>query len=172
MNGNKHLVVLSFGGNQEETLSCFEQAVFFIEKKIGKITTTSSLYATKAWGMEKDTPDFLNQVIILSTHLKPKKLLKATQKLEKKLGRKAKSKNENYENRPIDIDLLFFGDRIIEKKKLIVPHYLLHTRKFILEPLSEIIPDYIHPVLKKTIKELLLCCKDELAVTKLQSEKD
>ena len=172
MNGNKHRVVLSFGGNLDNTLYCFEKATKKIKKKIGKVEITSSIYSTQAWKMEKDTPDFLNKVVVVLTDLKPKELLKATQKIEKKLGRKTKSINQNYNNRPIDIDLLFIDDRIIYKKKLVIPHQLLHTRKFILKPLSEIIPDYIHPVIKKTIKKLLLSCDDKLEVKKQHTEKE
>ncbi|MDB4089222.1 2-amino-4-hydroxy-6-hydroxymethyldihydropteridine diphosphokinase [Flavobacteriales bacterium] len=172
MNGIKHRVVLSFGGNHDNTLHCFNKAIEKIEKKIGDVIIVSSIYSTQAWGMNKDTRDFLNNIVVIHTHLKPKKLLKATQKIEIKLGRKTKSINEEYKDRPIDIDILFYDDLIINKKKLIIPHQLLHTRKFILEPLSEIIPDYIHPLLKKTIKELLLSCTDKLKVKKLQIEKE
>tara|TARA_B110000977_G_scaffold37320_1_gene50141 strand:+ start:3136 stop:3654 length:519 start_codon:yes stop_codon:yes gene_type:complete len=172
MNGNKHRVVLSFGGNLDNTLYCFEKATKKIKKKIGEVEITSSIYSTQAWKMEKDTPDFLNKVVVVLTDLKPKELLKATQKIEKKLGRKTKSINQEYKDRPIDIDLLFFDDRIIYKKKLVIPHQLLHTRKFILKPLSEIIPDYIHPVIKKTIKKLLLSCDDKLKVKKQHTEKE
>ncbi|MEZ7900976.1 MAG: 2-amino-4-hydroxy-6-hydroxymethyldihydropteridine diphosphokinase [Urechidicola sp.] len=172
MNGNKHRVVLSFGGNLDNTLYCFEKATKKIKKKIGEVEITSSIYSTQAWKMEKDTPDFLNKVVVVLTDLKPKELLKATQKIEKKLGRKTKSINQEYKDRPIDIDLLFFDDRIIYKKKLVIPHQLLHTRKFILKPLSEIIPDYIHPVIKKTIKKLLLSCDDKLEVKKQHTEKE
>lgn len=172
MNGNKHRVVLSFGGNLDNTLYCFEKATKKIKKKIGEVEITSSIYSTQAWKMEKDTPDFLNKVVVVLTDLKPKELLKATQKIEKKLGRKTKSINQEYKDRPLDIDLLFFDDRIIYKKKLVIPHQLLHTRKFILKPLSEIIPDYIHPVIKKTIKKLLLSCDDKLEVKKQHTEKE
>ena len=172
MNGNRHRVVLSFGGNLDNTLYCFEKATKKIKKKIGEVEITSSIYSTQAWKMEKDTPDFLNKVVVVLTDLKPKELLKATQKIEKKLGRKTKSINQEYKDRPIDIDLLFFDDRIIYKKKLVIPHQLLHTRKFILKPLSEIIPDYIHPVIKKTIKKLLLSCDDKLEVKKQHTEKE
>ena len=172
MNGNKRRVVLSFGGNLDNTLNCFERAIMEIKKKIGLVEITSSIYSTQAWGMKKGTPDFLNKIVVVLTDLKPKVLLKATQKIEKKLGRKTKSINQEYKDRPLDIDLLFFDDRIIYKKKLVIPHQLLHTRKFILKPLSEIIPDYIHPVIKKTIKELLLSCDDTLEVKKHPKEKD
>jgi 2-amino-4-hydroxy-6-hydroxymethyldihydropteridine diphosphokinase len=172
MNGNKHRVVLSFGGNLDNTLYCFEKAITKIEKKIGQVEIVSSIYSTQAWGMEKGTPNFLNKMVVILTDLKPKKLLKSTQKIEKKLGRKTKSLNQEYQDRPIDIDILFFDDNIISKKNLIIPHQLLHTRKFILEPLSEIIPDYIHPIIKKTIKELLLSCGDKLGVQKHHPEKE
>ena len=172
MNGNKHKVVLSFGGNLDNTKDCFQKAIRKIKKKIGKVEMTSSLYSTEAWGMEKGTNDFLNQVIVIHSDSKPKKILKATQKIEKKLGRKSKSINQEYRDRPIDIDILFYDDEIINKKKLTIPHPLLQERKFILEPLSEIIPDYIHPVLKKTIKELLLSSTDKLEVKKHLAEKE
>ena len=164
MNGLQNKLTLSFGGNQETTLQCFEKAKLQIEKKIGEISIISSIYKTEAWGMEVNTPDFFNQTLTVETSLKPKKILKKTQKIELKLGRKNKSTNKDYKDRPIDIDLLFYNNKIIEKPNLKIPHYLLHTRKFILKPLDEIMPDYIHPVLKKTIKKLLLCCNDELKV--------
>lgn len=167
MNGNKYKVVLSFGGNFENTEQCFNRALTKIKKKIGTVLTQSSIYSTKAWGMDEKTLDFLNMIVIIKTDLKPKKLLKATQKIEKKLGRKNKSKSQGYKDRPIDIDILFFEDEIITKKNIVIPHPLLHKRNFILTPLSEILPDYIHPIIKKTIKELLLSCKDKLEVNKI-----
>ncbi len=170
MNGTRQRVVLSFGGNQDNTLKCFEKALKKIEKKIGEVELTSSLFSTQAWGMTKDTNNFLNKMVVINTDLKPKKLLKATQKIEEKLGRKTKSINQKYEDRPIDIDILFYNDDIIYKKNLTVPHHLLHTRKFILEPLAEIIPDYIHPIIKKTIKELLLSCSDKMEVTRIDDK--
>lgn len=168
MSGKQNRIVISFGGNEPNSLDCFDKAMNLIEDKIGKIESKSDLYKTKAWGMKSDSPDFYNQVIVISTDFKAKKLLKKTQKIEKKLGRKQKSIKTDYKDRPIDIDLLFFNDDIISKPKLIIPHYLIHKRRFILEPLCELIPEYIHPVLKKTIKELLLSCPDELEVERIK----
>ena len=168
MSGKQNRVVISFGGNEHNSLDCFDKAIDIIEDKIGEVETKSDLYRTKAWGMKPDTPDFYNQVIFITTKLKAKKLLKKTQKIEKKLGRKEKSTHEGYKDRPIDIDLLFFNEDVISRPKLVIPHYLIHKRKFILEPLCELIPEYIHPVLKKTIKELLLSCSDELEVERIK----
>lgn len=170
MNGKQNVVVLSFGGNQVNSLDCFEKAKHKISKKIGTTTANSHLYQTKAWGMKPGTTDFFNQVIIIVTKLKPKKLLKKTQKLEKKLGRKNKRISTEYEDRPIDIDILFFNDEIIQKPNLIIPHYLIQNRKFILDPLCELIPDYVHPSLNKTIKELLLLCQDKLEVKRIKKQ--
>ena len=112
MSGKQNRVVISFGGNEHNSLDCFDKAIDIIEDKIGEVETKSDLYRTKAWGMKPDTPDFYNQVIFITTKLKAKKLLKKTQKIEKKLGRKEKSTHEGYKDRPIDIDLLFFNELI------------------------------------------------------------
>ncbi|MEN8929104.1 MAG: 2-amino-4-hydroxy-6-hydroxymethyldihydropteridine diphosphokinase [Flavobacteriales bacterium] len=164
MNGNLHQVVLSLGANEGDPLHNFTLALLMIQNKIGEVTNYSSDYSSKAWGMKDGTPDFINRIVIVRTALKPKKILKATQKIEKKLGRKQKSKNNQYDDRLIDIDILLFDNRIIDKKKLIVPHPHIQKRRFILEPLVEIIPDYVHPIFKKSIKELLLSCEDKLKV--------
>ena len=164
MNGIMNDIVVSFGGNQPETPLCFEEASHHLEEKLGKIIKKSSLYQSKAWGFEKPTADFLNQIIILSSCIKPAEVLDITQNIEKKLGRESKSTNGKYKDRPIDIDILFYADKIVETERLKIPHYLIEKRKFILEPLNEIIPDFMHPILKKTIKELLLLCKDNSEV--------
>ena len=168
MSGKQNRVVISFGGNEPNSLEFFERAMSIIEKKIGTIESKTDLYKTKAWGMKPNTPDFYNQVISIVTKINAKKLLNKTQKIEKKLGRKQKSFGDTYQNRPIDIDILFYNEDIINMSKLTIPHYLIHKRKFILEPLCEFMPDYIHPVLKKTIKELLLSCPDELTVARIK----
>lgn len=167
MSGKKTIVALSIGGNQKDTLDCFEGAILKMPKRIGEVKEISSLYISKAWGMKKGTPDFYNQVLLISSDLKPKKLLKKTQKLEKKLGRKSKSIDGRYVDRPIDIDILFYGNKIVNQTKLTIPHYLIQERRFVLEPLAELIPDFIHPVLKKTIKKLLLSCPDKLKVIRI-----
>jgi 2-amino-4-hydroxy-6-hydroxymethyldihydropteridine diphosphokinase len=136
-----------------------------IGEQIGAVVRYSSLYETAAWGVNDD-PSYLNQVIIVETALEPLVVLKRINKIEEKLGR---VRNLKWESRLIDIDILFYDNRIINTPELAVPHPYLHLRRFTLIPLNEIAPDLIHPVLKKNTKDLLNELKDELEVRKLNS---
>lgn len=162
---NKKNVIISFGGNKKETLRSFELALQEIKKSIGEVLTQSSIYSTEAWGFNKKEQSFLNQVILIKTTLSPEEVLNKTQEIEIKLGRISKTK-KGYESRIIDIDILFYEQLITTSKTLTIPHYLIHKRRFILVPLEEISPNFVHPVFQKTIKKLLLQCKDTLEVTK------
>jgi len=146
-------------GNSEEQLHL---AIVAIENEIGKVIHTSSVYQTAAWG-KKDQPDFLNQVIIVETDLSAEKNLSVILAIEEKMGRVRTEKNAP---RIIDIDILFFNDDIINQKDLIVPHPEIQNRRFVLVPLYELSPDYIHPIFNKTIYQLLSECHDELNVRK------
>ena len=146
-------------GDSEQMLSV---ATNMIEKNIGKLTTSSVIYKTAAWGKE-DQPDFLNQIIIVSSLLSSSTLLKEIFIIEKEMGRVRTTKNAA---RVIDIDMLFFNDEIIQTENLTVPHKQIQNRKFVLVPLAEIAPDFIHPVLKKSSLELLSICSDKLNVQK------
>jgi 2-amino-4-hydroxy-6-hydroxymethyldihydropteridine diphosphokinase len=122
---------------------------------------TSALYNTQAWPQHAHQKDYLNQAIALQTHLTAQDLLHQTQAIEKQLGRTRKQK---WEARLIDIDILFYNEVILESKSLTLPHPRLHTRKFALTPLCEIARNYIHPILKKSIAELLKECTDPLRI--------
>lgn len=137
-----------------ETLNAFE--------KFGRLINKSSLYKTAAWGFSEQN-DFLNQVIILETELTPFDLLLQTSKIESELGRSRVITNGP---RVIDIDILFYNDLEVITNELVIPHPRLHLRKFTLIPLNEIIPEYTHPTLNKTIAQLLLECEDNLNVYK------
>lgn len=152
---------LLLGGNIGKREKILEKALLEIESRIGKILKKSSVYETKAWGFEQQ-PDFLNQVILVETNLTAENLLKKILEIEKSLGRKRTGKK--WEKRIIDIDILFCNDFIIQKKNLKIPHPCLHLRRFTLAPLNEIAPDFVHPVLKKTVSELLKNCEDKLEV--------
>ena len=128
-----------------------------------ELTQYSSYYKTAAWGKE-DQSDFLNQVIIIKTKLSAEELLEKTGKLEAEFGRQRKEFNGP---RTIDIDILFFNSEQVITNSLIIPHPRLHLRKFTLIPLNEIIPEFVHPTLGKTIQQLLAMCPDQLEVTKL-----
>ena len=131
-----------------------------IENKVGPILQKSSLYQTAAWGLT-DQADFINQVILLQTSLKPHEILEEIQAIEKAQGRE---RLITWGPRTLDLDILFIGQEVIQSSDLQVPHPHIQDRKFILIPLHEIAADWIHPVFKKSAKELLMETKDTSAV--------
>jgi 2-amino-4-hydroxy-6-hydroxymethyldihydropteridine diphosphokinase len=151
------------GGNEGDRFLHMKQARANIEHICGQLLLVSSLYETAPWG-KTDQPYFLNQVILVETILNPEALLQAILLIEEKDGRKRTYKNAP---RTIDIDILFFNKLIIEQPGLSIPHPRIAERRFVLEPLNEISPEFIHPVLQKPIHQLLRECKDELGVKKL-----
>ena len=155
-------VYLLLGSNMGDSEQMLAVATSMIEKNIGKLEKSSSIYRTAAWGKE-DQPDFLNQIIIVSSLLSSSTLLKEIFIIEKEMGRVRTTKNAA---RVIDIDMLFFNDEIIQTENLTVTHKQIQNRKFVLVPLAEIAPDFIHPVLKKSSLELLSICSDKLNVQK------
>ncbi|WDF54101.1 2-amino-4-hydroxy-6-hydroxymethyldihydropteridine diphosphokinase [Mucilaginibacter sp. KACC 22063] len=156
---NVFLLLGSNLGNREE----------FIKKAVEQIgefaavLKTSSLYETQAWGKEGE-PDYLNQVVEIATDMKAHNLLAMLLNIEQRLGR---LRNEKWGSRTIDIDILFYGNLVIDDADLTVPHPRLHERRFTLEPLEEIAAELIHPVFKKNITQLKKDLKDSLIVKKL-----
>jgi 2-amino-4-hydroxy-6-hydroxymethyldihydropteridine diphosphokinase len=151
------------GGNEGDRFRNLQQARTNIEHICGQLLQVSSLYETAPWG-NPDQPDFLNQVLLLNTNLGPRSLLTAILSIEEKGGRKRSVKNAA---RTIDIDILFYDGLILEEPGLSIPHPRIAYRRFVLEPLNELSPDFIHPVLGKTMRQLLLECTDPLAVKKI-----
>ena len=148
-----HLVYLSLGtnlGNKEENL---RTAMTLIEEQVGTITSQSALYASAPWGFDSENT-FLNNAISVGTSLTPEELLSTTQRIEHTLGRTHKSVDGQYSDRLIDIDILLYDDVVMHTPSLILPHPLMHRRLFVLEPLSEIAPTMIHPLLQKEIATL------------------
>ena len=158
-------VYLLLGGNLGERFSLITKAKYLINEQIGEVIKESSLYETEPWGFEA-SQSFLNQVIKVNTDLQAQSILKICLEIESELGRERNS--TQYSSRTMDIDILFYNDDIINANDLVIPHPRLHERRFTLEPLSEIIPDFIHPKLDKPIKQLLLECKDDSEVHKLK----
>ena len=158
-------VYLCLGGNLGNCFENLNKACRLIADKVGKVAQQSSVYQSQAWGMN-NAPDFFNQVIKVETKLSAEELLLILLEIEKKLGRE-RTETATYQSRLIDIDVLFFNKKIIETDTLHIPHPRLHLRKFVLEPLNEIAPNFIHPVLNKTISELLVSCPDTGEVKKL-----
>lgn len=144
---------LALGSNQGDREALLLQAIDAIDRSLGRVGSISSFLETEPWGFVSDHP-FLNAVLSLATALPPLELLEATQAIERDLGRRAKSTAGGYADRPIDIDLLFYGELILETPRLTLPHPLLYQRAFVLDPLLELAPDLRHPLLGKTITEL------------------
>lgn len=155
---------LLLGGNMGDRKSVFAEARAILENTVGKIAVQSALYETEPWGFDSEDL-FWNQVLEISTDLSPDEVLQQTQQAELRLGRIRKA--NQYDSRIIDIDILFYGDRIINQANLIVPHPRIQERKFTLIPLGEIAPDLIHPVFQKNIRQLLNECTDPLKVVKV-----
>ncbi len=156
-------VYFSLGSNLGDRQANLRAAVLLIDKNIGKVARKSKVYETEPWG-EPAQDKFLNQVIMANTTLQPRDLLEIIAVIEKELGR---VKKEKWGPRTIDIDILFYGKRVVRDKGLDIPHPELHKRNFVLVPLLEIAPDLEHPVLKQPIDELYLNCKDPGEVVQL-----
>jgi len=154
-------VYLSLGSNIGDRKQNISIASGNINDTIGRIISRSSFYETEPWGFN-DENFFLNQSIIIKTTLTPETILKELMTIEEMMGRTRKEKR--YASRIIDLDILFYDDMIIETPQLIIPHPLLHKRRFVLKPLAEIAPEMIHPVFKKTIHHLLAECDDKMKV--------
>lgn len=150
------------GGNMGDRKARLLEAKQLLNEHCGKITAQSSLYETAAWG-KTDQPAFLNQALELTTTLNAKQLIRKILKLEKMMGRERK---EKFGPRIIDIDILLFNDEVLDISFLKIPHPEMQNRRFALMPLNEIASKHIHPVLKKTIGQLLKDCPDKLEVKK------
>lgn len=156
---------LLLGGNLGDKEKLFSEARSNLSNKVGKITSQSAVYETEPWGFES-TDLFWNQVLEITTNLSPEEVLRETQQTEIELGRVRKS--NQYDSRTIDIDILFYGDQIISIEKLTIPHPRIQERKFALAPLNEIATNLNHPLLQKTIGQLLAECTDVLRVEKVK----
>jgi 2-amino-4-hydroxy-6-hydroxymethyldihydropteridine diphosphokinase len=155
-------VFLGIGTNLGNRESNLERAVAGIENFPGRVLQSSSIYETEPWGFQTEEK-FLNKVVKIGTNLSPDALLEKILSLESMLGRVRGM--DRYISRLIDIDILFYDDLIINKTHLIIPHPLLHERKFVLIPICEIDSGMIHPFLGKTMGDLLQICKDTSVVT-------
>jgi len=158
-------VFLSLGSNMGNRILNIENALKKIAKT-GNIIKVGCFYETEPWGFF-DENWFINTCVLIETHLKDKQLLKKCLSIEKELGRIRKNKKAGYHSRLIDIDILFFDKQIVDLPGLIIPHEHLHKRKFVLAPLNDIAPEFIHPVLKQSVKKLFANCFDETKLKKL-----
>lgn len=173
-------VVLLIGGNQGDRGTLIEQATEQIRERIGSVVALSRVYETEPWGefeiedFELGIQNFLNCGMVVETTLSPWQVLRAALAIEKDLGRERaikapsapsapkalKASKALYHSRPMDIDLIFYDDLVVDTPELTLPHPRMHLRRFVLEPLSEIIPAYRHPVTGKTVLAMMEECDE------------
>ena len=158
-------IYLSLGSNQGNKLEKLQKAIDLIGENIGIVRKISSVYKTASWGFKSD--DFYNICLEISSSLNPENLLNSLELIERKLGRII-SKTTDYAARPIDIDILFFDNEIIFSKYLIVPHKEMLQRKFVMIPLVEIAPNFIHPIEHQRIITCAKNCTDTTAIEKTE----
>ena len=152
----EHIVYLALGSNVGDRLANLKEAIASLTPQMD-VKAKSPVYETPPWGY-KDQPKFLNQVIRAKTYLQPEPLLKHLKRLEVALGRK-----ESIPNGPrlIDMDILFYDDLVMYSSALTIPHPRMHERAFVLLPLMDLDPELIHPVNKKSVREMLAACSLE-----------
>ena len=163
--------VVLFGSNMGDREQIFAQACLLINNRCGCIMDLSAAYESEPWGFEAEEW-FLNRVIVLETELGPESLLAELLDIEKELGRVRHPEVEGYCSRTADLDILYYGDRVIQTPTLTVPHPRLHLRRFALLPLCDVMPDFVHPVFQMTQMELLQRCPDESMVRELDVENE
>lgn len=156
-------VHLSLGTNLGNKLDNLNRALQKLSQ-LGTIQNVSSVYQTPPWGFESD--DFYNIALTLQTSVASSMLIHQLLDIEKELGRIRKEHSQGYSSRPLDIDIIFFNDEIIQTEKLEVPHPRMQDRKFVLIPLIEIVQNYQHPVLKTSLEQLLTNCADTSEIIK------
>ena len=152
-------VFVLLGSNLGDRELLVNQACKMIGERCGTIVAKSRLYESEPWGF-KSEHWFLNQVVKVETSLSPDALMQKLLEIEKELGRDRSVPHEGYVSRPMDLDILYFDNEIIDTQMVIAPHPRLHQRRFTLLPLCDIAPEFVHPVMKKTNLQLLDECQD------------
>ena len=153
-------LLLSVGGNIGDTAEQFGRLCRLLEERVGSVTAISPYYKTAPWGFASDHA-FTNAAAEVLTTLAPLEILDATQEIERLLGRTRKSEKGVYHDRTIDIDLIAYNDMVISTERLTLPHPLMAQRRFVLQPLCDIAPDWVHPLLHRSVRQLLEECADK-----------
>jgi len=155
-------VVLLLGSNIEPRKKFLDKALFLLQQELGRMTASSAIYESEPWGFDAKV-SFLNRVVLFETEKSPEEVLDVCLDVEMNLGRERKE-SEGYASRTVDVDILYYGERIVNSDRLVIPHPRLHLRRFTLLPMVEVLPELVHPALMKTQKELLEICPDDSEV--------
>ncbi|CEN40986.1 2-amino-4-hydroxy-6-hydroxymethyldihydropteridine diphosphokinase [Capnocytophaga cynodegmi] len=164
----KHQVYISLGSNIGDRKSYLQSATNAINQQIGSIVKVSPIYETPAWGFTSN--NFYNICLLTETTLSPEKTLQKLLSIEKELGRVRNANTESYQPRSIDLDILFFDDKIIKTEDLQIPHPQIQNRKFVLFPLADIAPEKKHPTLQQSVEELIKNTNDTSQITKISDK--
>ncbi len=156
-----------FGSNMGDKENIFAEACLLINNRCGAITAVSSSYESEPWGFEAKEW-FLNRLIIVETELEPEEMMRQLLDIEAELGRVRHPETEGYTSRTADLDILYYGSRIVLTDSLTIPHPRLHERRFALLPLCEMVPQLVHPAFNFTQTELLRRCHDFSEVKKIE----
>ena len=155
-----------FGSNMGDKEALFAQACLLINNRCGRVVQVSAAYESEPWGFEAEEW-FLNRVIVVETEKGPEEVLQQLLDIERELGRIRHPEIQGYTSRTADLDLLYFGHRVINTDTLTVPHPRLHLRRFALVPMCEMAPEWVHPVFGLTQQELLQQCPDECVIREM-----
>ena len=161
-------IVLLLGGNIGDSRGYIRNAYALLEQQLGYASHISSFYQTKSWGFQAD--DFINLAMVIPTQVEAEKCLQIAKDIEEELGRIDQKTEQAYASREIDIDIIFYGKQIVNTPHLIIPHPKMQDRNFVLQPLNEIIADFTHPILRKTIATLTEECADKEPAIRLHEQ--
>ena len=159
--------LILFGSNMGDKNKIYTQACLLINNRCGRIVAQSSAYESEPWGFEAKEW-FLNRLIVVETELEPEAMMQQLLDIETELGRVRHPEAGGYTSRTADLDILYYGSRIVLTDSLTIPHPRLHQRRFALLPLCEVVPEFVHPAFNMTQTELLKRCFDFSEVRKIE----